>query len=370
MVSVAHLLPRLIQRLRMRCAYIVVMIAALVAQLPAAHADLLFEGYSKVLLDGAHIGYVVQRYEFDPKKKEFSTTYFLKTNQLGGNITESLKARSSDSMRPIAYQYTELSGDKARTIDATFKGETMTAVVRDGGKQTTLTKKVPKSAFLASFLAYMMLQGKEGIKKGVRYQYQAVAEEDGNLYTGDASITTDEVMNGVNAFKVLNTFKGMQFASWVTHKGEVLATRSPVQKIATELVGNMNDAIAGIGYNPGNLSMLFGSVPKGKENVIARRAPEAPAAKPAEAGAAAAAPPAAAATESTSAQQPSPQAAEPAQSDSLQVVPGNKKKFIEVKPTTSDNPKTEGIPGGEGVMLKGGEGKAAPVKEGEKPAAK
>jgi hypothetical protein len=245
-----------------------------------ARADILFEGYSKVLLDNVHVGYVVQRYEFDPKKKEFSTTYFLKTNAQAGNITESLKARADAGFKPIAYQYTELTGDSVRTIDATFKGDTMTAVIKDPKhptqKEQTLHKTIPKGAFLSSFLGYVMLQGPEGIKKGAKYSYKAIAEEDGNLYSGEAYVSGEEVMNGVNAFKVLNTFKGAQFGSWVTHKGEVIATRSPVQKIATELAPSVQEATAGHSLNSNSLSILFGSVPKGTENVVAKRGIETP----------------------------------------------------------------------------------------------
>ena len=241
----------------------------------AAHSQILFEGYSKILLDGVHVGYVVQRFEFDSKKKEFGTTYFLKTGANGGNISESLKARSTESLKPISYQYTSLTGTgptaKSETIDATFKGDTMTAILKKGTKPETIQKKIPKDAFLASFLGYMMLQGKEGIKKGVNYIYKGIAEEDGNVYTGKAFISGEEAMNGVSAFKVLNNFKNADFGSWVTAKGEVLMTRSPVQKIATELVGSVQEATAGQSVNTNALTLLFGSFPKGEENVLARR---------------------------------------------------------------------------------------------------
>ena len=240
-----------------------------------AAAQVLFEGYSKVMLDGTHVGYVVQRFEFDSKKKEFSTTYLLKTGANGGNITESLKARSTESLKPIAYQYTSLTGTgptaKTETIDATFKGDTMTAVMKKSGKPETTQKKIPKDAFLASFLGYMMLQGKEGIKKGVNYAYKGIAEEDGIVYPGKAFISGEETINGVSAFKVLNNFKNADFASWVTAKGEVLVTRSPIQKIATELVGSVQEATAGQSVNTSSLTLLFGSFPKGEENVLARR---------------------------------------------------------------------------------------------------
>ena len=38
-----------------------------------SRADILFEGYAKVTntLEGIHCGYIVNRYEFDQKKKQF-----------------------------------------------------------------------------------------------------------------------------------------------------------------------------------------------------------------------------------------------------------------------------------------------------------
>lgn len=308
----------------------------MVVTLPfAARAEILFEGYSKILLGGEHVGFAVQRYEFDPKKKEFSTIYYLKTNAAGGNITESLKARSTATLKPLSYQYTELSGDKARTIDANFKGDKMTAVVKEGGKQQTINKTLPKGTFLVSFLGYLMLQGKEGIKSGVKYGYQAIAEEDGNIYAGDAQIVGEETFAGVGTFKVVNTFKGSQFVSYVTNKAEIIGTRSPVQQIATELVPSIKEATAGISVNTSNLSLLFGGVPKGNENVIARLHSS---------------PPAATASTGT----PS----------------ASKQTILNKSPTPSpESPKKEGVPAGVGITVKGAtpSAPAAPSSPSETP---
>jgi len=87
-----------------------------------------------------------------------------------------------------------------------------------------------------------MLQGKDGIKPGAKYGFQAIAEEDAAIYTGEAYVKGEEAIGGMSAFKVLNTFKGRNFVSYCTYKGEVIATRSPVQRIATELVTGAHEA--------------------------------------------------------------------------------------------------------------------------------
>lgn len=297
-------------RLKSRLASCSLIVAIMICT-PWAKAEVLFEGYSKVLLSGEHVGYVVQRYEFDSKKKEFTTTSYLRTNAAGGNITESLKARSSASLRPISYQYTGLNGGVGKTIDATVNGDDLTAVIRENGKLQTTKKKLPKGAFLSSFLAYLMLQGKEGIKPGAKYGYQAVAEEDASPYTGEAYVEKEEIVGGITTFKVLNTFKGTQFVSNVTHKGEIIATRSPVQKIETILASNMQEAVGGMPFNANSVKMLFGSIPKGKENAIARK------------------------TNSLAAS-------------------AEKQKILNATPApTGDNPKTEGVPAGQGIVIKG-----------------
>ncbi len=238
---------------------------------PKVPNGILFEGYSKVLLGDKHVGYVVQRFEFDAKKKELISSYYLRTGTLAGNVIESHKARCTLGFKPIAWQYNELVGSKTRTIDATFKNDMMIAVIKDGGKTVTHKKSVPKGAFLSSFLVYVMANGKEGIKPGVRYGYLAIAEEGGGIYPGEANIVANEKILGSNGFKIFNTYKDVRFVSYITAKGDVLVTRSPVQNLGTELVATQAEAIAGQSYTPANLQLVFGEIPKGEQNALARR---------------------------------------------------------------------------------------------------
>lgn len=93
----------------------------LIALPSTSMADVLFEGYSKILSGEEHIGYVISRYEFDSKKKQFVSTYFLKTGKGAGELTESLKAYADSELAPISYEYTSLMGKDTKTIDAKFK---------------------------------------------------------------------------------------------------------------------------------------------------------------------------------------------------------------------------------------------------------
>ncbi|MGZ3743807.1 MAG: hypothetical protein ACXWRE_16410 [Pseudobdellovibrionaceae bacterium] len=237
-----------------------------------AQAEVLFEGYAKILSNGSPIGYTISKYEFDAKNKKFISTYFLKTTGTGAEITESLKAYASADFAPLSYAYTSIFGKETKTIDAKFTGLKMTAQVKTDGKTKTIRKDFPKGTFLSTFLVYLMLKSKEGLKTNSSYDYQAIAEEDAEVYKGQASVGKEEAYLGLKALKVQNKFKDVLFVSYINERGEVLGTNSVAQGISTELVANPAQATAGFPVSTGILKSLFGEVPAGKTNMISKSA--------------------------------------------------------------------------------------------------
>jgi hypothetical protein len=263
---------------------VVLALFTLFFQGPAAHADTLFEGYNKLTLAKEHIGYIITNYSFDPKKQEFTATEYLKSAPPGNNVTESIKARADAKLKPLSFQYTSLVENQVKTIDATFKNGEMTATVKEGGKTHTVRQKLKPSSILSIFLPYVLLQGKKGLSIGVDYTYSAIAEEDATLNDGEAFIKEKQKLNGLDTFKVLNKFKGEDFFSFVTDKGEVVSTQSPTKQISTELVAESKEATGKIPVTPSTIELLFGHMPTGKENIVAKQAASpatAPAASPA-----------------------------------------------------------------------------------------
>ncbi len=234
-----------------------------------SHAEIMFEGYSIIRTGTTPIGYTIQRYEFDAKKKQFTSTSYLKTNEAGGNITESVKAVANDKFQPISYQYTTKIGDQLKMIDAKFKKDEMSGTISDGKNKQALKVKVKKGTFLSTFLGYLMLQS--GYKVDKKFSYSAIAEEDGGAYSGEAYIKSEEDYKGQKVFRILNNFKGTQFVSFVTAKGEVLGTQSPLQNLSTELVANPAEATKGFVVPSDTLKILFGTVPTGKINVFGKK---------------------------------------------------------------------------------------------------
>ncbi len=226
-----------------------------------SQASVLQEGWYKIIMGGQHIGFVVLRYEFNESKKQFVATSFTQTNQLGGNLKESLIATSAQNLDPVSYQFTSTVGQLVKTIDASFLKGVLSAKVSEGGKVESIQNKLQKGTFLSQFLIYVVLQNPKGLKVGNRFAYSAVAEEDGKAQEGEAFVSGMEKVNGVDTYKILNTFKGAKYVSYVTPKGLILLTKSPTQSLSTELTASMEDATKGLDVNKKTLTLLFKNLP-------------------------------------------------------------------------------------------------------------
>lgn len=243
---------------------------------PAAwSAEIQFEGYYRLELDSKPIGYVIQRFETEPKQKIMRYAYFLKTNETGGDIQESLKAEAKTKEKaefePITYHYTGQTGKDLKSIDGAFKNDKMEIEKTDGKTVKKELYKIPQGTFLSSFLPYFMLQS--GIKAGKKFTYSAVAEEEGNSYKGEAVVKGEEKFAGQNVFRIENVFMGKKFVSFMTAQGEVLGTISPSSKLMLVLVTNPTDATQGFPVPNKSIMLTFGNIPTGKTNVLANAKP-------------------------------------------------------------------------------------------------
>lgn len=248
---------------------------------PSTHAsDVLFEGYYKILSADQHIGYVINQYKFDPKKKQFQSTYLIKTGKGNLETTESLKAFADEKLNPLSYEYTSLNSKESKLIDMKFKGLQMTGTIKQGNKISRIDQKIQKGTFLSTFLVYLMLKSPEGLKTDTNYSYEAVAEEEGKVVKGQALVGKEQDYNSTKALKVLNTFNDIKFLSFVNDRGEIVATNSLGQGIATELVSDSKEAIGDFSVNSSLLKTLFGAVPLGKENVLSKKRTSPPATVP------------------------------------------------------------------------------------------
>ncbi len=255
----------------------------------SSFADILYEGWHKVLSAGQHVGYFVMRYERDKKTNKFNYTSFLKTNSIGNDVTEALKAESLQVLNPQwivpqKYQYTSTQGKNVTLIDASFvienpkpeKSKTkkkaakteaakpqlrMLATITKDGTATKYDQVLPDSTFLSSYLTYIVLQSKEGLKVGNNYKYQAIAEEEAKLYDGTAFVKESVKEGGQDGYKIVNEYKGIRFTSVVNVKGEPISTKSPLLSIATEAATSVEDATGTVKLDEKNIRTLFGNIP-------------------------------------------------------------------------------------------------------------
>ncbi len=235
----------------------------------AASADVMFEAYYIIKTAGVKSGYVVERYSFDKATKSFESVYYIRTGPDFGNATESLKATANDKFEPLSYQYTTQTPAGLKSIDAKFNKNKITYVVSDGKKATTVLREMQPGTFLSTFLTYLMLS--KGISEGKKFNYNAIAEEDGETYKGTAFIQSKTKEKDLDAFIVLNEFKGARFVARMTPRAEVLGTKSAAQNLETELVANASQATDGFVLDTKHMNLLFGQVPVGRTNQLVKK---------------------------------------------------------------------------------------------------
>lgn len=242
------------------------------APTPSVKKEILFEGYYKILADSKPIGYAIQRYEFDPQMKQFYAIQFTRIETQGSQTTESLRARADENFLPLSFEYTQLVDGKSTLIDAQFKQQKMTGQITKEGATQKISKDIPKGSFLSSFLVYLMMKSPTGLSSQTKFQYQAIAEEEGDVYKGEALVHQEEKWKDFRVLKVMNTFKGNKFVSLLTDRGEIVSTMAPDVKVGTEIVGKKEEALASFNFNEKVVRQLFGGIPEGKQNIVAKRA--------------------------------------------------------------------------------------------------
>lgn len=229
----------------------------------AAPSNVLFEGWFQIFVGKTPIGYMTQRYEF--KNKKFYATQFLKIQSGGVTTTESLKAQCKDDFTPISFSYSSKDGPKISVINGKVRDGIMTVnKVVNGQRKDKVTKRLRKGTFLASFLTYMLLSQK-GLLKNMdkKYDYYAIAEEEGVAYTGTAWVKKKESVQGKKAIKMLNMFKKEKkgkedkFFVWLTPQGQPLLLRSATQNLEVRFANSQSVATNGFEFEPNSIRSIF-----------------------------------------------------------------------------------------------------------------
>jgi hypothetical protein len=242
-----------------------------------SHAEILFEGYYKIEIEGKHIGYSIIREEFDPVKKLFTSTRFTKTTPDVGDITMSAVAVSDDAFKPKELQFVYLDkSKKQKVIKGKVVGDKFNLDVTDGGPMKKETVNLPKGVFFSCFTTYLMMQ--KGIKTDTRFTYPAIAEETGSVENGETYVEKNMMdYKGQKVFRAVNKFAGASFVALLTNTGETLVSDTPAQNEHAELVKTADEATRGIPVPKSVIETLYGNMPTGTKNSLN---PDAPAPTP------------------------------------------------------------------------------------------
>lgn len=245
------------------------LIFALTLSASTSSAEILFEGFYRVLQGGIHSGYFVSRHEFDSKKKQFIATSFMKIEG-GADFTESIRSVANENFYPVSYAYTAIQQGQTRTVDAKFEKGKINATITANKQTEKVMKEIPKNTILSGFLIYAILRSPQGLKPNIKFDYDAIAEEYGDVKRGTVAVKDFDTYETLKAIRIENTFLDTKSSNLVSEKGEILTTASPTQKIAIELVPQSTLATQGMKVPQGLIKALFGDMPTGLKNVVAQ----------------------------------------------------------------------------------------------------
>ena len=242
------------------------------------HSKVLFEGYYKLELGDLHIGYVIQRFQLDPKTKIMQATYFTRTIIEKESSTESLNAYADELLKPVSYQYTYKRTDakkriQIKTIDAKLERGRLLLLTRDGnykeGKDIPVEKSylsLKKNSIFSSFLTYGILT--KGLRIKTSYPYTAIAEEKGEPFSGFASVVKQIKKKGRKMFQVSNDYMGSRFKSVMDKRGVIYKFQTDGIRLTGTLVKSRSQAIRGFPFEKKSIKKLFGYVPTGNGNTL------------------------------------------------------------------------------------------------------
>jgi hypothetical protein len=103
----------------------------------------------------------------------------------------------------------------------------------------------------------------KGLSLGTKYDFDAWAEEDATVYSGESWVQKTSQWQGRETSQILNQFKNSRYITWLNLKGEIMGTHSPAEGVRTELVATLAEAAGPVPIKNKSLITLFGYIPQG-----------------------------------------------------------------------------------------------------------
>lgn len=246
-----------------------------------AGARVLFEGYYRIVRDGNHVGYVVQRDQVDDTLKQRQFTYFLwqkdsvlGIRQLAVDAVSKVESRSDGTVnfRPLSYAYYEWNADSNVLTKGEFAKElTLTRIDLDTGKPMGKRRlPVPDSAIFSSLATQSLAAGSVKVTEGTEKTFTGFSEENDFFSEGKLAVIHAQTEAGQKILQLKSDFADDHVELFMFADGQPLGSRAMDPEILVYLVESRSQAVGDLDLAKTNIIKVFRQIPAGDNNPVTR----------------------------------------------------------------------------------------------------
>jgi hypothetical protein len=248
----------------MRVIYLILLLIA-----SAARAEVTLDAYYAIQVNGKHVGFSVQRDEYDPKTKTHKIKYFIKTNEQDNDMEQFVSTEQTDGYQPKSFRFLSRVRKAESAIRGNVRGKDLKLTFKEPKGQKTVSIPLSGDMFFSSALGPVLIASK--LSKGKALSFHAINEEDGFLGDGVVYVIDETEVSKHKVYRLITHFQNVETEVWLLDTGVALASQSTHIQLRAEMVANRLDATEGLDFNLKTLAKYFGSVPEGKINPFARK---------------------------------------------------------------------------------------------------
>lgn len=232
-------------------------------------AETVFEGYYRIESGGKHIGFAVQRWQFEPKSSQWILNYFVQTSDKDfASRRVVVMERFKDNLEPLEYRYRLTKGGKETREQVTFSNGKFEETFADKTGKQGRKGQLEKNGLLSASAARVLVLNRP--KPGKIYSYVGMREEDALMMHGQIQVLSARKEGKHRVYQILDDFETAPLESWVLEDGEILRSGVPDKGVTSTLVKSANDAIGEVEFNRSELVPVFNEIPEGRKNAVAR----------------------------------------------------------------------------------------------------
>jgi hypothetical protein len=242
----------------------------------SAYADILFEGYYKIISSDRHVGYIIHRDAYNARTKLRTLTYLVwtKYNESVSQEAVQVVVRRSAKKRfiPVSFRHWEGLLELTSLTEGTF-GEKLHVIRKDLRKNVTVNKGsllVPPDGVFSSLALPMIAELRPAeFVAGHRIVLTAFSEESERYSDMAVNILKTVPVNGERVITAEIQYLNEATRFLLLTDGQTLGTRSNLTPLETYLVADRKEAIGNFPLPAKTVRLLFGYEPSGLTNPVA-----------------------------------------------------------------------------------------------------